>query len=70
MLKLLKSRKFIKALLSMNLLALDVTAGTSAKLTAAYTPELRSNYITPQNLKSMSTSLCLRTVSTYILKPF
>jgi hypothetical protein len=64
MLKLLKSRKRIKALLSMNLLALDVIVDTSTKLTAAYTPELRNIHIT-QNLKSISTSLCLRTVPTY-----
>jgi hypothetical protein len=36
---------------------------TSAKLTAAYTPELRNIHIT-QNLKSINTSLltCMRTV--------
>ena len=39
----IKPRKLIKALLSINLLALDVIVGTLVKQTAAYTPELREH---------------------------
>jgi hypothetical protein len=47
----IKPRKLIKALLSINLVALDEIVGTSAKLSAAYTPELKNIHIT-HNLQS------------------